>query len=494
MGLYYINKDTIDTKFMIKPNKKIGIVYCGKSHDYAKELDEIIKRYRGSGYCIESVLIDNNYTDKEKNLELRVFNNLGKCNYAFVFLTKDFLVREDGKDVYVSNPNVLIEYGFFRCLLDKNLIHCIIDFSYEEVKNGTYRNPSDMLEKYYEIIDSNNSKNMLENVFKNFLSLNSKDIVKLEYYTNDLISSLILNRKYKTDFKHIFTQKQLCMIEKYSIKYQLKEILNIWFKEKAMLNCKEQIIFIFERIILLQFFPEEILNIDDFLGIEECEENNYLKCCQCIINLIKDYTNYKRSRVPLKIEDAGFYLDIAVKLKKYWSIFEKSGSAPIIECVTKNYIGLSLLNFYRVSKRTDDENIDNLYEAKDNFIQVIEISENFLGDSTSMFRAFAGFNLARVIRNLGMNANTDYTKAITSRENLSQNLKNPEIFNLCFKLEEIYSKIEQYDYLFEIDKLEKNEFDKNIAELEKKLRHISETPASEISLYKTVEKLINEKF
>lgn len=478
---------------MIKPNKKIGIVYCNKSHEYARELNEIIIKYRGGGYCIESVLIDNEFTDKEKNLEARVFNNLSKCNYAFVFLTKDLLTKENEKEVYVSKPNVLIEYGFFRCLLDKDSIYCILDFPYGDVSNGDYINPTDMSGKYYESIDCNNSRNMLEKIFKNFLNLNSKDIVKLDYYTNDLISSLILNRKYKTDFKYIFTQNQLCMIEKYSIKYQLEEILNIWSKEKSMLNCKEQIIFVFERMIFLTIFPKEIPYINDFLYIENCEENNYLKCCQSIIKNIKDYTNYKNKRVSPKIEDARFYLDIAVKLKKNWSIFENSGSAPIIECVTKNYIGLSLLNSYQISKRMGDTNKDNLYEAKDYFTRVIELSENSLGDSTSMFEAFAGFNLARVIRNLEIDANMEYTKAITSRENLSLNLKNPEIFNLYFKLEEIYSKIEQYDYLLEMNKIEKSDYDMNIEQLNKKLKDISETPASEISLFKTVENMINSK-
>lgn len=90
---------------MIRPNKKIGIVYSFNSIKYANELKQIIINYRTEGYCIEPIMVDNFLLDQERNIELRVFDNLSKCDYAFVFLTKDLYINS--KDMFVSKPNSL---------------------------------------------------------------------------------------------------------------------------------------------------------------------------------------------------------------------------------------------------------------------------------------------------------------------------------------------------------------------------------------------------
>ena len=78
---------------MIRPNKKIGIIYSGNSQNYAKELKKIIIDYRTNGYCIEPIMVDSSLLDQEQDIELRVFNNLSKCDYAFVFLLRTYTLR-----------------------------------------------------------------------------------------------------------------------------------------------------------------------------------------------------------------------------------------------------------------------------------------------------------------------------------------------------------------------------------------------------------------
>lgn len=186
---------------MIRPNVKIGIVYSQNSRKYAEDLKTIITQHREQGYCIDYLMVDEEIIDTEREIDARVFNNLNKCSYGIVFLTKDICINDECYQ-YVSKPNVLLELGYFKGHINKNNIWCITDFQYKEVKDK-YMMPSDMPAEVLEVIDKNNSYNSISKIFDKFIT--TYQIMKLENYNvNDLDSSLLLNPCYKTNYSTLF--------------------------------------------------------------------------------------------------------------------------------------------------------------------------------------------------------------------------------------------------------------------------------------------------
>lgn len=471
---------------MIKPNKKIGIVYSFKSVKYANELKQIIMNYRTEGYCIEPIMVDNSLLDQERNIELRVFGNLSKCDYAFVFFTKDLYINS--KDMFVSKPNVVLELGYLKGRLSKNSIWSISDFPYKDINDNKYLIPSDIPADYLEEIDENNSNNELKTLFNKFLNIMKDNIVKInKFNVNDLINSLILNPSYKTNYENLFPKVQFELIEKYSVEWQLREIFSIWMYEKTMLSDAEQIVYIFERIVFLPFFPEKVIGsrLIDFLSVEITEENSYVTACRKIIKNVNLYEEHKRKRN--QIESAIFYTDIAKAILEELQKFKLNKIAPIIECISKNYIGLSYLNS---SLKSYDK--DNLKMAEENFQQVIELSCNNLGDNMDVFQAFARYNLARVKKNLNKNAEAEYSIAIHKRDELSKASKFPQMFRLNFALERIHAEIDFCNYMLKTQGIDTTSYMGKIETLHKELNDIRQTPAADISLFITLENKLKQ--
>ncbi len=477
---------------MIRPNIKIGIVYSQNSKEYAEELLEIIKQRRQEGYCIEGVMVDEEIIDIEREIGTRVFNNLNKCNYGIVFLTKDISIN-DKYYQYVSKPNVLLELGYFKGHINKNNIWCITDFPYMEVKNK-YLMPSDMPAEVLEEIDKNNINESLKKIFDKFIATNQ--IVKLENYNvEDLDSSLLLNTHYKTNYSTLFLENQLKAIEKFSVKWQAEEILNIWMDEKEMLSDVEQIIYLFERMVMLPFFPEELINerLDDFLHVELTTKSNYAYACQKILEYIYNYEIYKRERKPANYD---FCLKIAENIQEKIEIFPKNKISPIIECVARDYIGLGYLNAFLALPQTEDEKYDNqkinlLNMSKDNFKRVRDVSEKGLNDSTGIFSAFVNYNLARVNRNLGQSATLEFEQGIHKRNALSKSKYFPEIFRLNFSLERIHAEIDYIDYLKETNN--PVDYIGKIKALKEEIEKMKKTPVVDVSLFKRIEDRLSQR-
>lgn len=479
---------------MIRPNIKIGIVYSQNSKKYANELKEIIKHRRQEGYCIDDVMIDDEIIDIEREMDARVFKNLDKCSYGIVFLTKDISINDDRYE-YVSKPNVLLELGYLKGRIDKNNIWCITDFQYKDFKDK-YLMPSDIPAEVLEVIDKNNSSNSINKIFDKFIKTNQ--IKKLENYdADDLNSSLLLNPDYRTKYSALFLENQLKTIEKFSVKWQAEEIINIWMEEKKMLKDVEQIIYLFERMVMLPFFSEELISerMDNFLHVELTTESQYAYACQKILEYINGYEIYKRERKPA---DCGVYLEIAKKIQAKLEIFQDVTISPIIECVARDYIGLGYLNAFLVlsQKEVEDEMYKGsrknlLKESKKNFERVLKVSEENLNDSNGVFSAFVCYNLARVNRSLGQPASYQFIQGIEQRDKLSRSEYFPEIFRLNFSLERIHAKIDYYDYLKESGKLE--DYTKKIKELKEELEKMKKTPVVEVSLFKRTEGRLNQR-
>ena len=475
---------------MIRPNIKIGIVYSQNSKKYANELKKIVMQHRQEGYGIDVIMVDEEIIDIERKIDARVFNNLDKCSYGIVFLTKDICIMDE-KYKYVSKPNVLLELGYFKGRINKNNIWCITDFEYKEVKD-MYFMPSDMPAEVLEIIDKKNSYNSINRIFDKFISTNR--ILKLENYNaNDLDSSLLLNPLYKTNYSTLFLDSQLKAIEKFSVKWQAEEILSIWMKEKGMLNDVEQIIYLFERMVMLPFFSEELINekLDNFLYVELITESKYAYACQKILGYINSYEIYKRERKPADYE---FCLKIAENIQEEMEIFQGESISPVIECVAKDYIGLGYLNaFLALPKKANynDKEMNLLKKSKANFECVLKLSEEGLNDSTGIFSAFVYYNLARVNRNLGQSASYQFNQGINKRNVLSRSKFFPEIFRLNFALERIHAEIDYYDYLKDCD----NEiaYSSKMKVLKEEIEKMKQTPVVEVSLFKRIEERLDQR-
>lgn len=180
--------------------------------------------------------------------------------------------------------------------------------------------------------------------------------------------------------------------------------------------------------------------------------------------------------------------------------FKNHKIAPIIECVTKNYIGLSYLNFYFTLQNGIEDNcvlkqydVKSLKLAKVNFERVIELSEKEFSDRVEIFQAFSAYNLARANRRLNRDANVEYNKAIEKRGALSEVFCLPQIFRLNFLLERIHAEIDYYDYMKEMQKIDLKTYIEKIENVRKELWSIKQTPVMDISLFKTLEKKLQSK-
>lgn len=477
---------------MIRPNTKIGIVYSDKSKQYASELRNIIVEFRKEGYCIEEIVIDNNFQGEDENLENRVFNNLVKCNYAFVFLTKDLMLAPP-ESQFVSKPNVIMELGFLWKCIGRDSIKCIADFPHYDIEKKIYLLPSDINGNMCYSIDTNNSYNNLKVEFKKFLKTHSNSINRFQNYNaDDLISSLILNRNCKTDYRRLFTAEQFNLIKKYSLKYQASEILEIWKKEKEALSDVEQIVYLFERIVFLPFFSGDLSGtLNDLMHIELHEDNPYINACYNILRSVDGYRTFKGQRHT--VESSAFYYSVAEKIQNELGIFAEIGITPIIECIAYNYMGLAFLNTCLSSSALEVDKASILKKAKESFLRVIETSEKILGDSTDVFLAFAKYNMARVYRQLGENAESEYMTAISKRTSLASINTFPDLFQLNFSLETIHAKIECFDYLLNERNWDSKAYDEEMQRLYAEHLKIKQTPAADVSLFKTLDDKFSKK-
>lgn len=313
------------------------------------------------------------------------------------------------------------------------------------------------------------------------------NIIKMNNFNvNDLVNSLILNPGYKTNYENLFPKEQFELIEKYSFEWQLREIFSIWMYEKSMLSDAEQIVYIFERILFIPFFPDKIIDsqLINFLSVDVTGENSYITACCKIIKNVSLYEEHKRNR---NHESTIFYTDIAKAILEELQKFKLNKIAPIIECISKNYIGLSYLNS---SLKSCDKEI--LKVAEENFQSVIKLSNNNLGDIMDVFQAFAKYNLARVKKNLNKNAEADYYIAIHKRDELSKTSKFPQIFRLNFALERIYAEIDLYNYMLTTQKIDITSYMRKVKTLQKELNDIRQTSAADVSLFVTLENKLKQ--
>lgn len=478
---------------MIRANKKIGVVYCANSKEYVKHLCEIIVGKKTEGYCLETIVVDNEIIDSERMLDARVFSNLDKCDYGMVFLTKDLQVG-DGK--FISKPNVLIELGYLRGRLGKNHIWCITDFPHKDIEEGKYLLPSDFVAEIPEEIDENNDKEDLERVVERFIKTNK--IIKMEDYdANNLVRSLILNPHYRTDYETLFDKDRLVEINKYSLQCQQEEILEMWMNEKEKLDEAGQIIYLFERMVFLPFFPQNLKpgKLSEFVSVKNNEDSAYIHSCREILKYIVTYEEYKSG--SQKYSGTDFYVQNAERILQYFQIFEKGKVAPIIECVAKDYEGLCYLNacLNNVNMSKGDMSSEKweqyLNEAKQCFSRVIELSEKNFSDKTEFFHAFAQYNLARTLRCLGEKADWAYQMALSIRKSLAESFGLPEIFKLNFALEKINVEIDFYGYAKESGKMDLSVYIEKISGLSEELEAIRKTPAADVSLFQSLEEKLN---
>lgn len=479
---------------MIKANKKIGIVYCCNSEKYVEELEQIIRSKKSEGYCIETLVVDNKLIDSERMIDKRVFNNLDKCDYGIVFLTKD-LETQDNK--FVSRPNVLVELGYLRGHLGKNCIWCITDFPHRDIEEKRYILPSDYVAEVVEEIEIDNYEYGLKKIVEKFIKTHK--ITKLDNYNaNDLVSSLILNPHYKTDFESLFSKDKLKQINKYSMQCQQEEILEMWLEEKNRLSEEGQIVYLFERMVFLPFFPEKIISskLMEYLSVKNNEENKYIFACRKILKIVNGYAENKRNKSAYI--GTSFYLKTASQIEHELNVFNNVKVAPIIECVARNYIGLCYLNAYlslpkeQSHEKDSKERSDNLKKARNNFDKVLQLSEENFSDKVEVFQAFANYNKARVLRNLQVDADLEYYTAINQRKFLSEASDFPEIFKLNFVFERIYAEIDYYGYAKEKGMLNVRDYNEKIENLSEELKDIRQTPAADVSLFKTLEDKLNK--
>lgn len=476
---------------MIKSNKRIGIVYCGNSVKYVEALEKIIMEKKQDGYCIESIVVNDKLPDMERAIEKRVFSSLDKCDYGIVFLTKDL---EIGTNKFVSKPNVLLELGYLRGRLKREYVWCITDFQHREIEKQIYIMPSDYIGEVSESIDKKNYEADLRNVIEKFIAVHK--IARIEGYDpNDLVGSLILNPDYKSVYETLFTDGQLSDIEKYSVRFQLQAVLSMWLEEKNRIDVTGQIIYLFERIVFIPFFPEEIMGgkIVEFLSIDN-SENEYVCASRRILDAIHGYLNYKRKRQ--RHESASFYLKQAEEIYNQLDVFNEVEIAPVIECAAQNYMGLCHLNAYfclSTEVASDQqENNKELEKAKENFCRVMQLSEKKFSGKVDVYSAFAKYNLARVWRNLKCDADLEYNAAIDKRKFLSECSCFPQIFKLNFSLERIHVEIEYCEYLREKKFLDPSEFKEKMKELDSELSNIKHMPVADVSLFKTLEEKLKK--
>ena len=478
---------------------RILLIYGGQeSYDLAESMRAKICN---SNYPVIVTIVDNNYTGRKatESITQRIFEAIDGNDYAIVFLTKALAIQqpENEKNIYTAKPNLWLEIGYTRKMIDPKYIKYLANFPYSLIKSGEYLVASDLPNVSYEEVSDTNT---VDHIWRKFSGqLCSEGILsELPVDKKDL---LLFNPSYKTDFRQLFSDAEL---EKLSGVHPEKQYHMLWdhwldgHREFSNADSRKYIaqytidqwhlLYLFERVVFLVLFPASLQqDIREFMyknysGMPENLEK-YSKLYNAVIDYIKSHDGKQGPKT---------YQRIYKSIKDAYG--EMENVAPIVSIIAKNYCGLACYNQVRSyvngNMELDTEMSQKLLnEARECFTYVIENdSIDGLGDTLEVFVGFAAYNLARVCQMQGdiYNANDYFWKAIKAREALSKEKKFPKVMQLYYRSELYHAQIDYYQFAQSHPELEIELEEGLVERIKREIEEMSKTVQFSVPLFQHV--------
>ena len=198
--------------------------------------------------------------------------------------------------------------------------------------------------------------------------------------------NIIFNTEYVSDYERMFHYDDVRLLNRYEYLEQFKNILRIWEKEKRKLRADEQIVFLFERIILGSAFNPSLKNdayyhfFEDIQMGESFESSSDEEYLQQILKTVNEYSCLSTSNIAKTphqyIRIINSLKDNMGKAKISFDGTTKEELSVIIPIVSRNYLGLS---FYQTASLLHkDDNLkfeddirrsipefDSIFDSKD---------------------------------------------------------------------------------------------------------------------------------
>ena len=168
--------------------------------------------------------------------------------------------------------------------------------------------------------------------------------------------NFIFNTEYVSDYERMFHYDDVRLLNRYEYMEQFRNILGIWEKEKRKLRADEQIVFLFERIILGSAFNPSLKDdayyhfFEDIQMGESSESSSDEEYLQQILKTVNEYSCLSTSNIaktPFQyIRIINSLKDNMGKAKISLDGTTKEELSVIIPIVSRNYLGLS---FYQTA-------------------------------------------------------------------------------------------------------------------------------------------------
>lgn len=440
---------------MIRPIS-IALVYGGnRSAEYARTMKSLILS-KCESLPVIPLLVDS--TTDNAAIWSSIESTFESSDYAFVFLSEVYIgykADERVRDVSMSTPNLMLEYGYLIHKLGKERIKLILDFDYSRTADGSFVFPSDCSGDFrcsLTKLSSASNRNEIEAILEPILN---NDLNALIQKYN--LSSIDDINHQRVGINSIFQREFDEGVRDYSIEKQYSKFFGIWTAEMdefsqmkdidVSIRNKYVLSYVYSRLL---FYPalHEInikgLNIDLFKVSDQRFPGIMSTCGAKSYNAIIDY-------IKGGSNTSSFYTDIAAILESNSAI-----NMGLPDVIVKNYLGLCYLNaaINCVDKVKVVEYCNKAFQL---FSTVIELAGRlFAGTITeTMLRAFSFYNRARagsILQNEIDSWTNDFDRAEIARRTLSEHELFPLFIQNYFKQEmyhcingKIFFTMQQYD-------------------------------------------------
>lgn len=375
---------------MLKPPVQIFVAY-GHNHLLRDLVSATLLKLAGElGFRVMvKVVTDSIVRTGTGAIGSEVHKALRDVDAAIILLTSDdyAISREEFEKIRESSTNVgLGASELIRRMERRARQNVVYEIGYLNAKIGQ--------ERYYIIADEDISAvSNLGDVFrtKNF-EKNIEPLLK-EF----LSTRLKLKQEQKTLFDSARSIDYSDFIEELENLDDTEILDDFEFEFSKLQNDEDRILYIYERIVFDSYFQNSVWWKKQISKIKSHDRNHKLLISG--LNLVQEYM---ASWMPPEKMDYSNIRLIANELQKLIFDVKSLGVAPIVKIVLYDYLGLSLDKCARRSLqlKKNAEAISVWQQSVAALEKVIELANEFEDEQLPLWRGYASYNKARVLRQL----------------------------------------------------------------------------------------------
>ncbi len=448
---------------MISKYKDISIIYGGSGYEYAKTLDEMIRRLQTENRYpfISSIVMEKILTGEILTSVINIFKNSDIC---IAILTADDTVISNGSEKLRLRQNVVFELGMALFHLGKGNCIVLSDF---DTRSGSFDMPSDLTGIEITYFEKDDFENTAKDVLKKLINLSSDTNAGEFRYDN-----LLHRKNYYVDYRSLLGANGKDLSESNA---GLERVLDIWTCEcSSLLHYDEKVMYFLERIGFIPLFGsgcavdrwyDETKKIVSGYTVEDVEKYGKKKDIDAVRELALLTLEYSGTKADpnASVED---YED-------YYSRFElldfgdEASWNPLVMTIYHDYFGLTC---NRLCDQTGD--ISYAIAAKEHFEKAVEFIDRVDVDMC-VWEGYLRFNIARAlfrIMELGKDDSLcqrlleEYKRAVLIRRRWLENDEFGIVLRNALSYEYFIAKEK---YIFTQNKLNRKTYAETVREYEK---------------------------